>query len=239
MTAAVTQDFAWAGAFNARDLGGLPVSGGALRPGVLFRSGKPEAWKSAGFEQAAADGVKRIFDLRDESEPGEAPSAAARAGIDYRFSAVEDPTAPEFKARFQPYMNHTSGYVDFLNMFGDRVAATVKSVFESGPGTLLCCSAGRDRTGLVTSIVLLSLGAHVSVLQAQDELAVRAINERHRGRTHPYESWQPNEVVDEMVSSRRDALRDFSEAVDARAFLADHGVGLDTIQIGQDWLIAR
>lgn len=240
MTAPVqSRELEWAGSFNARDLGGLEVAGGVVRPAVLFRSGKPEAWEPAGFNQAAADGVRRIIDLRDPTEPGGVPEAARTAGIDYVFSPIEDPHAPEFKARFQPYMNHTSGYFDFLGMFGDRVARSVDAVFTRGPGSLICCSAGRDRTGLVTSIILLALGADARELLQQDELAVRAINERHRGRTHPYESWQPAEVVDGMVASRRDSLLEFADAFDARAFLDREGISGRTIDAASDWLVVR
>lgn len=230
---------AWAGAFNARDLGGIPVAGGAVRPGVLFRSGKPEAWEPGGFAQAAEDGVKRILDLRDPSEPGGAPPESLRAGIEYAFSPIEDPQSHEFKARFHPYMNHTSGYLDFLGMFGDRVARSVSTVFSSGPGTLICCSAGRDRTGLVSSIILLTLGADVSELLRQDELAVRAINERHHGRTHPHESWQPSDVVDAMVASRRESLISFARGFDARSFLAEHSVDQRAIFAAKEWLVAN
>ncbi|QUY62615.1 tyrosine-protein phosphatase [Gulosibacter molinativorax] len=227
----------WAGAFNARDLGGIEVAAGAIRPGVLFRSGKPEAWEPEGFREAAASGVRRIVDLRDPSEPGGAPADAGVAGIDYEFSPIEDPRSPRFQARFRPYMNHTSGYADFLDMFGDRVAGAVGEVFAGSPGALMCCSAGRDRTGIVVSVILLALGASDEELARQDELAVRAVNERHRGRTHPYESWQPREIVDEMVASRRASLLDFAASLDARAFLDHYGIGSKRLEAASEWLL--
>ncbi|MGO1545366.1 MAG: tyrosine-protein phosphatase [Gulosibacter sp.] len=232
------QDFAWPGAFNAREFAGLPVTGGAIRQGALFRSGKPEAWDAAGFTAAAQDGVRRIIDLRDPSEPGGAPEHAESAGIEYRFVPVEDPSDPAFKKRFQPYMNHPSGYLDFLEMFGDRVAKAVAEVLGNGPGTLVCCSAGRDRTGLVSTVTLLTQGADREALLQQDELAVRAVNERHRGRSHPYESWQPEESLAELVGSRRTALEAFLAEFDERAFLADKGVTERMIDRAADWLVA-
>ncbi|WP_225735919.1 tyrosine-protein phosphatase [Gulosibacter chungangensis] len=231
------REFTWAGSFNARDLGGIQVAGGVVRPNVLFRSGKPEAWEAAGFAQAAAAGVHRIIDLRDPAEPGGVPELSEGSGIDYYFSPIEDPQSPAFKSRFQPYMNHTSGYLDFLGMFGDRVARTVGTVLDAGPGTLICCSAGRDRTGLLTSVILLALGADTAHLQQQDELAVRVINERHRGLTHPYESWQPPEIVDEMVASRRQALEKFVAAFNAQSFLTEQGVSERAVAEAREWLV--
>ncbi|SJM54457.1 tyrosine-protein phosphatase [Gulosibacter sp. 10] len=228
----------WEGAFNARDLGGVPVAGGRIRAGALFRSGQPEAWTPEGFRQASDDGVRRIFDLRDPEEPGGAPAGAERAGIDYRFVPVEDPRLPEFRARFVPYMNHTSGYRDFLAMFPGRVAHALREVFLGGPGTLVCCSAGRDRTGITTSMVLLSQGVELEALLHEDELAVRAVNERHRTREtpHPYESWQPEEALRPAIDSRREALAAFARGLDVRGFLRAHG--LDGAADGaREWLV--
>lgn len=230
----------WAGAFNARDLGGIPLAEGRVSGGVLFRSGQPEAWRPEGFVAAAEDGVRRILDLRDPTEPGGVPEAAATAGISYGFSPVEDPRDPEFRARFDPYLNHPSGYADFAAMFPDRVAAALGRVLDEGPGTVVCCSAGRDRTGLVTSVLLLALGADPDALLAEDECASRAVNERHRTRAtpHPYERWVPESELRVAVASRRDALAEFIREFDAREFLAEYGIDSAAFDTARSWLVA-
>ncbi len=233
----VTRERGWPGAFNARDLGGIPVAGGAVRDGVLFRSGQPQAWAEAAWAQAAAEGVRRVLDLRDATEP-QGPAVGTEA-IDYRFAPVEDPTLPEFRARFQPYLNHTDGYADFVAMFAPRVADAVGELFDAGPGTLVCCSAGRDRTGLVTGIALLALGADGATLADEDERAVRAVNAHHltREKPHPYERWLPEEELAPVIESRGAALREFAASFDSQGFLAEHGVDAPRVTAAREWLV--
>ncbi|UQN15252.1 tyrosine-protein phosphatase [Gulosibacter sp. ACHW.36C] len=228
----------WPGAFNARDLGGIPVAAGVLAPGVLFRSGQPQTWGPDAWVRAEAEGVRRVLDLRDPSEPR--GSATGTDGIDYRFTPVEDPELPAFRARFDPYLNHPSGYPDFVGLFAERVAVAVGEVLEAGPGTLVCCSAGRDRTGLVTGILLLRYGADAEVLAHEDELAVRAVNEHHlhRAKPHPYERWHDETELAEIIRSCGDAVREFAEGFDAHEFLRTHGVADAAVERARDWLIA-
>lgn len=234
-----TRDRAWPGAFNARDLAGLPVVDGHIRAGVLFRSGQPQAWADAGWRAAHADGVRRIVDLRDEREPR--GLAESRDGIAYTFAPVEDPTLPAFRARFTPYMNHPSGYADFTAMFSDRIAAAVGSILAAGPGTLICCAAGRDRTGLVSSILLLALGADAETLVAEDARATRAVNEHHlhREKPHPYEHWVDDNELALVVADRAQALRAFVAEFDALRMLAQHGIDAGRICAARDWAVAE
>jgi hypothetical protein len=208
----VTRERDWPGAFNARDLGGIPVAGGAVRDGVLFRSGQPQAWAEAAWAQAAAEGVRRVLDLRDATEP-QGPAVGTEA-IDYRFAPVEDPTLPEFRARFQPYLNHTDGYADFVAMFAPRVADAVGELFDA-------------------------LGADGATLADEDERAVRAVNAHHltREKPHPYERWLPEEELAPVIESRGAALREFAASFDSQGFLAEHGVDAPRVTAAREWLV--
>lgn len=223
----------WPGAFNARELGGIAVTGGRIRHDVLFRSGQPETWSPAGAQAARAAGVERIIDLRDPREPRGAPPDD---GPPREFTPIEDPDDPAFRARFVPYLNHPGGYADFLGMFPELVGRAVRRVIDAGPGTVICCSAGRDRTGLVTGLLLAGLGAAPSTLADEDELATRAVNERHRTREtpHPYESFQRSDDLAAAVASRRRAVVAFFSGLDAAAFLRDHGAEVDR---ARSWLV--
>jgi hypothetical protein len=67
------------GTFNVRDIGKLPasasgVSAGAVRPGFVFRSGMLARLTDRGKATLADElGVRRVFDLRSQSEHAQAP----------------------------------------------------------------------------------------------------------------------------------------------------------------------
>ena len=58
------------GIFNVRDFGaGYPTSSGTcVKPLYLFRSGEPSRITPTGIEQLRALGIKKVFDLRADSE---------------------------------------------------------------------------------------------------------------------------------------------------------------------------
>ena len=75
---ALRRSLAWDGCFNVRELGGLQTaSGGRTRRGVVVRADNVRRLTGAGWQAALDHGVRRVVDLRFESEvPGE-PDAPA------------------------------------------------------------------------------------------------------------------------------------------------------------------
>jgi protein tyrosine/serine phosphatase len=70
------------GVINIRDIGGYPSQSNPsliVKPGLIFRSGDPSRITDLGKEQLRALGIKKIFDLRSDSE---IQVNDARAGID-------------------------------------------------------------------------------------------------------------------------------------------------------------
>ena len=66
------------GAFNVRDLGGLPAAGGTMvRPGLVYRSGDLGRLTTAGADQLRAVGIATIIDLRTSARRSQARSAIA------------------------------------------------------------------------------------------------------------------------------------------------------------------
>lgn len=231
----------WPGAFNTRDLGGIRVRAGAIQPGRLFRSGQPQAWEQPAFAQAERAGVRRVLDLRDPREPKPMDTLDGlpeRGLIEYDFQPVEDPDNEAFRRRFVPYLNHPDGYADFMSLFAPRVMRAVARVIAAGPGTLVCCSAGRDRTGLVTSLLLHGLGAEIDTITFEDELATRAISAHQlvRKTPHPYERWLPEDELARVVAQRRDALASFLRTINAGALFAEHGISDADLAYAEHWL---
>jgi protein-tyrosine phosphatase len=160
----------WDGCYNVRDLGGLPTNDGrTTRRGALVRADAPSGLTEAGWRAARDHGVTTIVDLMETHE--RRPDAAARpAGLTEIHVPIDGTDDEDFWAplRANGHWGTVLYYSPFLERFPDRIAAAVRA-FADAPagGVLLHCGRGRDRTGLV-SMVLLSL-AGVGVADIVDD----------------------------------------------------------------------
>jgi protein-tyrosine phosphatase len=80
-----SRNITWEGFANARDLGGLPTRDGRVtRSGLFFRSADLRFVTSAGWQMAAAAGLRTILDLRNDDEirrhAGEQPDHGGGSG---------------------------------------------------------------------------------------------------------------------------------------------------------------
>lgn len=220
----------WEGAVNARRLAG-----------DIYRMGRSEWLTERGWDQLYGDGVRTVIDLRNAMErsrrasdpvvPGE---AVARFAVVH--APTEDPEDPRYPELFAPYMNHPRLYADMVALFPQRIAGVFKELAAAKGAVVIHCSAGRDRTGLIATLLLALLG-EADQIAAQDELGTRGINDWHRISPvkHPYERHlDPGELAAE-VAGRGAAVVEFADGMDVRAFLLANGVGPEEI----DAVIAR
>ena len=151
----------WEGCVNVRDLGPLPAAGSArTRPGVVVRADNVRRLTEAGWERALRYGVRRVVDLRfPGEEPGEPDVHAEVEVVAVSLFGEHDPTreaAFDERARAGGDMAATFAelYVDVLEEHGARIAEAVTAVAESGGAVVIHCAAGKDRTGLVSALLL-------------------------------------------------------------------------------------
>lgn len=213
-------DLNWDGSVNARRI-----------VGEIYRMGRREWLTARGWEEMRHSGVRRIIDLRNPGEnrirarDPQVP-ASAQAGIEILQLPLEEPDNARFAAVAIPYMNHPAMYRLVCEEFPDHLREVFSALGESAGGVVLHCSAGRDRSGLVASLLLELTGQAERVLQ-HDELATHGINEWHRvsGYRHPYETYQEDAQLQRMVDSRARALEEFMAWLgSAETFLREIGV---------------
>jgi protein-tyrosine phosphatase len=151
---------AWDACYNARDLGGLPVTGGGeIRPGALIRSDILSRLTPAGKRALIAHGVKTVIDLRLPEQIAEEPSAFVsgqpRPGEPvYRILPVENPDSPHFAA-VNDAPSRAENYCLMLEHFQPQIATIVRAVADAPEGgVLLHCHAGKDRTGVAVALLL-------------------------------------------------------------------------------------
>jgi len=160
----VTRDriLIWDGCLNIRDLGGLTTrAGGATRFGAIVRADSIRQLSDAGWEALVDYGVRRIVDLRFDSElaadpPREMPVEVVHASVLpdadsnhwVEIDALGD-AAPDAAAATKDV------YLEFLERFGASFARAIAAVADAPEGgVLIHCMAGKDRTGLLTALLL-------------------------------------------------------------------------------------
>jgi protein-tyrosine phosphatase len=156
----------WEGCFNARDLGGLPSADGReIRRGAIVRADSPDHLTAAGWGALEAYGIRTIIDLRndDEQHPDRAPRPEAVTTVHLPLDGVED---REFWDHWGPRPPPLF-YGPFLERFPERAAGVIAAIANAAPGGVLVhCVGGRDRTGLITLLLLALAGVEAEVIAA-------------------------------------------------------------------------
>lgn len=210
----------WDGAVNAWRIAG-----------DVYRMGRHEWVTEAGWRQMYDDGVRTVIDLRAsrerrqrDTDPQVPDDAKARIAVVH--CPTEDPDHSDFGTTFGPYLKEPGQYAEYLAMFGDKIARVFKAIAASPGKVVVHCSAGRDRSGMIALILQRLAGIEDGEILRGYELAARGINERHRthGAPHAHDPYLPDQDLEELLERRRDALRRFLDELDARAYLAGHGV---------------
>ncbi|MCU1661056.1 MAG: protein tyrosine/serine phosphatase [Pseudonocardia sp.] len=218
------------GAFNFRDLGGLAAGPDRrVRTGVLFRSDTLQALTPADVARLVDKlGIELVVDLRIGPEAvaeGRGPLAAAT--VCYLNAPLRDLPVSDLDPREQTlhfYLEHLASPSPTLPMVVALVAAA------AGRPTVLHCAAGKDRTGLVTALILRLLGVADEHIVA-DYLATAhnmpRIVERFAGwpRYRDHMAVVPAEVYQAQEFTIRGFLRGLDEVYGgALGWARSHGV---------------
>jgi protein-tyrosine phosphatase len=228
----IVRDLAWDGCFNVRDLGGLATSDGhRIRWGALARSDGINRLTADGWAALYGHGVRTVVDLRNDEEI-EPDTAARPPGL----VTVRVPLDDSADTAFWEYCwaNELDGsplyYGPFLDQKPERCAAAVAAVADAGPGGVLVhCVGGRDRTGLVTMLLLALVGVSAEEIAADYVLST----ERLRGL---YAAWgvedqgvRIRQVLDRRGTTAREVLLATLAELDVAAYLRSAGVRDDEL----------
>ncbi|HYN18224.1 MAG TPA: tyrosine-protein phosphatase, partial [Actinomycetes bacterium] len=150
-----TRRLAWEGCLNARDLGGYATKDGRqTRWGAVVRSDSLAALSPAGRAALADYGVRAIIDLRLPHELERDPNPFAEPGdygVAYRNLSLIDPAAG-----FPPdTFTLAENYLWMLDRFPVPFAEVMAAIADAPEGgVLIHCAAGKDRTGLISALLL-------------------------------------------------------------------------------------
>jgi hypothetical protein len=255
----VSRDIRWDGFFNARDLGGLQTrTGRTTRPGAFVRSADLRFVTNEGWRAARDYGIRTVLDLRndDEIRPTASTRPTALAGSAQFTAATDGATTPAGVERLEvalddigdvAFWQHLNReqlngtplyYRPFLEHKPDRCAATITALARAtSGGVLFHCGAGRDRTGLI-SLLLLAL-ADVE----PDEIATDYTLSREplKALSAKLGVTDQGPMVESTLASRgttiHAAVLDILDNFDAESYLLSAGVDQADIQQIRDRLL--
>ena len=147
------------GLFNARELGGYPVPGGMTKYGVFVRSEIPLFLTKGDIEVLKNYGITADIDLRGDVE------AERMKDVLMDEPWLEYARISLFDNRLVLGMKDSAGdlpgdfawgkyYIGMAESSRDWIKAVLEKLEKTGGAALFHCTTGKDRTGIITAMLL-------------------------------------------------------------------------------------
>lgn len=225
--------------WNFRDIGGYATPGGALVWGRYYRAGALEDMTAADRVRLRELGVATVIDLRRPAEVAPRNGhPAAEIGARYvHLPPLPDGASEELDRRLGPGISGAR-YLGYLEYAGE----SFREIFDrlADPATyplVLHCTAGKDRTGVVTALAMTVAGVDRATIVADFALSNRD-TERRLGWLAAHQRAPAGDHPDEL--RRRfgvpvEAITTFLAGLDARfggvgGYLRTIGVSESTVR---------
>jgi protein-tyrosine phosphatase len=172
----------WEGCLNARDLGGYATEEGReTRWGTVVRSDCPAALTEAGRAALAGYGVRAIVDLRLPAELADDPNPFAEPGdhgVAYTNVSFIDPAAAPPDA----VSTLAEDYLQMLDRYRQGVAEALAAIARAPDdgAVLVHCAAGKDRTGLISALLLGLVDVPAETIAADYAMTAELLRPRER-----------------------------------------------------------
>lgn len=205
------------GLYNFRDLGGYQAADGrSVRWRRLYRSDGHEKLTAEDIATLRALGIATVIDLRTEEElegTGRSPlhdgEVTLHCHVPYfrTFAGLPEPELPGIVGF---YLRDTS-------CAGDCIAQLFAMLADERRYPIVYhCAAGKDRTGMITALILRTLGVGDEQIIADyaltdSYLADWMAQARARGETTPFDEIEP-----EFLSARPESMAAFLAGIDER-----------------------
>ncbi|MFM9853520.1 MAG: tyrosine-protein phosphatase [Sphingomonadaceae bacterium] len=203
---------------NFRDIGGYKgADGKTVRWGMIYRSGATPLLTDGDLGQVRALGLRTMIDLRSSEERSLAPSKIG--GIEYQSIGYSMLTMMGDR---KTLTNGGNLYRNFPTFLAPQLRLVFEDLLMNKGPIAYNCSAGQDRTGFATAMVLSALGVpratiltdyHLSTAYRRPEFELPKIDPALAG-TNPVAGMFAA-VQKSPASSKPQPLRD----PDGRAFL--------------------
>lgn len=140
------------------------VEGRTLKEGKLYRSGHLHQLKKKSFDKLESLGIKKIIDLRNSKEIAQKPDHLPNGIIYKNYSAFEDEGDQLDQAKKLVLKGKVNGsdadkrmldfYKDYVTENPETIKKIINEILDSDHPVLYHCTAGKDRTGIITALIL-------------------------------------------------------------------------------------
>lgn len=229
--------------FNARDLGGYPTKDGKVTKfNVFIRSEFPAELPEEDIQYLKDYGITASIDFRSIWEVEEEPSSLTDVFSFYHRPVNDSPKPPDLRIIMSRPMG--ASMTPHYQKMVDEGAAWVKGVLELAAaekgGLLYHCAGGKDRTGIM-SCILLSI-AGVSREDIAADYCLTEVYAKPRKKMVPPEGMPP-EAKNDFAKAPASTMLELLDHFDARyggvmGYLSQIGVKDETIaQIREKFLV--
>lgn len=226
------------GLVNARDLGGLPLRRGGTTPrGVFFRSASVDTVTPNGWSQLHDVGIRTVVDLR---QPGERardhqlrPPWLVTAAVD--LDGLEN---AGFWARYwdSGLVGTALYFLPHLAEMPERMGAVLAALAEAdGGGVLFHCMGGRDRTGLVSMVLLSIVGTEPEAIVDDYLETVRLGDARAASAHRNNDEAKIAKLLASHGTTTEQAFRDALAGLDLPTLLSAAGVSDRAHHVLRTW----
>ncbi|EFK33113.1 Tyrosine-protein phosphatase precursor [Chryseobacterium gleum] len=150
---------------NFRTVGNIKnTEGRTLKEGRFYRSAHLHKLKKRSFDRFDELGIREIIDLRNSKEIAQKPDQIPAENTYKKYSAFEDEGDQLSQAKklvLKGKVNASDAdkrMIDFYREYVTENPETIKTiiteVLESKDPVLYHCTAGKDRTGIITALIL-------------------------------------------------------------------------------------
>lgn len=151
--------------YNFRAVGNMKnIEGRTLKQDFFYRSGQLSKLKKGSFAQIENLGIKEVIDLRNSKEIAQKPDHLPKEIMYKNYSAFEDEGDQLDQAKKLVLKGKVNGadadqrMIDFYREYVTENPVIIKKIItetlESKNPVLYHCTAGKDRTGIVTALIL-------------------------------------------------------------------------------------
>lgn len=226
-----------AGTFNFRDIGGWVTPAGQVAPGQVFRSDGLAALTEESRETLRGLGICTVIDLREDRERRHAPDALG----DLEVTQIH---APIFGNRLYPADRERADrlavekpgleelYALVIEHFGANVANVIDTVAGAVGPVVYHCSAGKDRTGIVTAFIHEILGVARHDVVSDYNATERFLGQEFRDAITAH--FASAGILADLTHSATRAPREYMENLLARVDEEYGGVEQYLIGVGLD-----